>query len=132
MGVKSIPETIVANLDPSIQVNLANSVLRESLKFKNLRIPNFDATDIRNLDFAPYTRAKRLNGIRRDNFRDARLGYTHDFEIMSKTKAYSNHIKNSKLETRESFDRETQNIPNTRQTDLVTTLNDKSNNTING
>ena len=119
-------------MDPSIQVNLANSVLRESLKFKNLRIPNFDATDIRNLDFAPYTRAKRLNGIRRDNFRDARLGYTHDFEIMSKTKAYSNHIKNSKLETRESFERETQNIPKTRQTDLVTTLNDKSNNTING
>ena len=48
------------------------------------------------------------------------LGYTHDFEITSETIAYSNHIKNYELETREVFDWETENIPLTRQTYLVT------------
>ena len=62
--------------------------------------------------------------MQRDNFRDARLGYTHDFERMRKMTVYSNHIKNSELETREVFERETENIPQTRQTDLVTTLHD--------
>ena len=99
-----------------------NSVLSESPKFKSLGLSTFDATDIRNLYFVPYTRAKSLNRTRGDNFRDARLGYMHDFERMSKTIAYRNHIKNSELETREVFERETENIPQTRQTDLVTTL----------
>ena len=48
----------------------------------------------------------------------------HDFERVRKTTAYSNHIKNSELETREVFERETENIPLTRQTDLVTPLHD--------
>ena len=43
---------------------------------------------------------------------------------MSKTTAYSYHINNSELETREVFERETENIPQTQQTDFVTTLND--------
>ena len=42
---------------------------------------------------------------------------------MSKTIAYRNHIKNSETEIREFFERETENIPQTRQTDLVTILN---------
>ena len=45
---------------------------------------------------------------------------------MSETKAYHNHKKNSELETREYLKRETENIPQTRQTDLVTTLNNNS------
>ena len=74
MGVKSIPDKIFADMDPSIRVNLANSVLSESPKFKNIGIPTFDATDIRNLDLAPSTKAKTLNRTWRDNFRDVRLG----------------------------------------------------------
>ena len=38
---------------------------------------------------------------------DDRLGYTHDFETMSETTAYRNHIKNLEIETREVFERET-------------------------
>ena len=38
--------------------------------------------------------------------------------------AYSNHIKNYELETREVFERETENIPLKRQTYLVTPLHD--------
>ena len=38
---------------------------------------------------------------------DDRLEYTHDFETMSKTTAYRNHIKNSELETIEVFEQET-------------------------
>ena len=87
VGVKIIPEKIVADLDPSIQVTLANSVLSKIPKFKILGIPTVDAMDIRNLDFSPSTRAKILNRKRRDNFRDTRLGYKHDFYTMSKTTA---------------------------------------------
>ena len=50
-----------------------------------------------------------------------------DFETMSKTKAYRNHIKNSELETREVFERETwspENIQRTLPTDMVTWLDD--------
>ena len=48
----------------------------------------------------------------------------HDFGRLSETTAYSNHINNYELETREVFEQESENIPQTRQTDLVTTLND--------
>ena len=124
MGVKSVLSEIVAGLDPSKWVNLANSVLSEIPKFKSLGLPAVDATDIRNLDFAPSNRGKSLSRTRKDNFSPSSLGYTHDFETMSKTTAYHNHIKNYELKTRGVFDRETENIPYTRQTDLVTTLND--------
>ena len=52
------------------------------------------------------------------------MGYTNDFETMSETTAYRNHIKISELETREVFEQETENSPQTRETYLVTTLND--------
>ena len=42
---------------------------------------------------------------------------------MSKTTAYRNHVKNSELETREVLEQETEHIPQTRQTNLMTTLN---------
>ena len=61
VGVKSLPEKIVADLDPSIRVNLENSVLSESPKFKNIGLPTFDATGIHNINFAPSTREKSLN-----------------------------------------------------------------------
>ena len=109
VGVKSIPDKIVADLDPSIRVNFANSVLGESHKFKNFGLPTFDEMGIHNIDFSPSTIAKILNGIQGDNFRNNRLGYKHDFERVSE------------LETREAFEQETENIPQTRQMDLVTT-----------
>ena len=43
---------------------------------------------------------------------------------MSKTTEYCNRIKNSELETRKVFDQETENIQQTRQTDLVTILHE--------
>ena len=45
-----------------------------------------------------------------------RLGYTHDFEPMSETTAYRNHIKNSKIETREFFERATSSPQNIQLT----------------
>ena len=85
VGVKSLPNKIVADLDLSMRVNLANSVLSEILKFKNLGLPTFDVMGKQN-----------------------------------ETTAYSNHIKNYELETREVFERETENIPLKLQMDLVT------------
>ena len=55
------------------------------------------------------------------------VGYTHDFETMSETTAYRNHINNSELETREVFEQETwspENIQQTLPTDIVTQLDD--------
>ena len=101
MGVRRVLDEIVANLGPSKRVNFENSVLSESPKFKSLGLPAVDATDIRNLDFTPYTRAKRLSGMRKDNLSPSRLGYMHDFETMCEMTAYCNHIENSKLEIRE-------------------------------
>ena len=43
---------------------------------------------------------------------------------MSKTTAYSNHIKNDELEDREVFERETEKNPLSRKPDLVTPLHD--------
>ena len=122
VGVKVLPDKIVADLDPSIWVNLAISVLRTNPKFKNLGLPTFDATGIHNINFTPSTSAKSLNRTRRDNFRDDRMGYTHDFERMIKTAAYINHITYSELEAREVFEWETENIQQTLQTDFMTTL----------
>ena len=53
------------------------------------------------------------------------MGYTHDFENMSKTIAYRNHIKNLEIETIEFFERETsspENIQQTPKMNIVTQL----------
>ena len=104
--MKSILSEIVKEFNSSVQVNLSKSVLRESPKFISLGHPTVETADIRNIDFTNSTRAKSLNRLRRDTDRDDRLGYTHDFETMSETTAYRNHIKNSELETREVFEQE--------------------------
>ena len=104
VGVKSILSERVKEFDSSGRVNLANSVLRESPKFKSLGHPTVETADIRNIDCDTSTRAKSLNGLRRDNERYVRTGYMHDFEAMSETTAYCNHIKNYELETREVFE----------------------------
>ena len=106
LGVKSVLGEIVADLDLSIRVNLTSSVLSETPKFKSLMLPTVDATNIRNFDFAPSTRAKGLSRTLRDNKKDTRQGYTHDFETMSETTEYLNHMKNSKPETKPGFERE--------------------------
>ena len=72
--VKIVLGEIVADLDPSIRVNLANSVLSENPKFKNLGLPAVGARDVSNLGFSPSIRAKSLSGTRRGNFSPSRLG----------------------------------------------------------
>ena len=78
-------------------MNLANSVVRKSPKFKILGHPSIETADIRNLEYISATRPKNCNGLRRSMDRDDRLGYTHDFETMSERTAYRNHIKNSEI-----------------------------------
>ena len=127
VGVKSLPGEIVADLDPSKLVNLASSVISESPKFINLRLMSFNTTGIPNIALTPSTRSKSLNGTWRENFRDNWLSCSHGFETLSETTAYSNHIKNSGVETRQVFEQEniqTENISLTRQTDFVTPLHD--------
>ena len=121
--MKIILSEIVKGFYSSGRVNLVNSVISNSPKFKSLGHPTIETVDIRNIDFGTSTRARSLKGIRRDNKRDGRLRYTHGFENMSKMTAYRNHIKNSELETREGFEREPwspENIQRTLPTGMVT------------
>ena len=127
VGVYNILSKIVKEFDSSGRINLTNSVLSEIPKFKSLGHPTVETEDIQNIYFTTSTRAKNLNGMQRDNKRDDRLGYTHDFVSTSETTAYRNHIKNYELETREVFERETwspENIQRTLPTDMVTRLDD--------
>ena len=127
VGGKSIFPELGKEPDSSVQVNLANSVLSERPKFISLGHPTVDRADIRNIDFATSTRAKKLNRLRRGTERDDRLGYTYDFETMSETTTYRNHIKNYEIETREVFEQVTsshENIQQTLPTDIVTRLDD--------
>ena len=123
--MKIIFPELGTKLDPSVQLNLANSVVRESPNFKIFEHPPIETENIRNIDYISATRPKNCNGLRRRTYRDDRLGYTHDFETMSKTTAYHNHIKNSEIETREVIEQETlspQNIQQTLPMNIVTQL----------
>ena len=79
--MKNIFHELGSELDPSVQVNLANSVGRESPKFKSLKHPTIETANIRNLNCIGATRPKDCNGLRRSTDRDDRLGYTHDFKL---------------------------------------------------
>ena len=105
--MKSIFPELGTKFDSSVQVNLPNSVVHEIPKFKRLGNPPMETADIRNLDDITATRPKNCNGLRRITDRHDRLGYTHDVETMSETTDYRNHIKDSEIEIREVFERET-------------------------
>ena len=124
MGVKSLPDEIVADLDPSKRENLANFIISKSPKFINLGLLSFNATGKLNIAFYLSTRVNDLKGTGRENFKANWLASGHDCERVSKTTAYSNHIKNDELEDREVFERETEKIPLSRKPDLVTPLHD--------
>ena len=78
---KSIFPEIGKEFNSSLRVNLANSVLSKIPKFIILGQPTAKTADMRNIDFTTSTKAKSLNGLRRETEEDDRLGYTHDFEI---------------------------------------------------
>ena len=125
--MKSIFPELLKEPDSSVRVNLMNSVLSESPKSIRLGHPTVNIADIRNIDFVTSTRAKNLNGLRRGTEMRDRMGKRRDFETMSETTAYRNHIKNSEFETREVFERETwspENIQRELPTELVTRLDD--------
>ena len=103
VGVKSIFPELGKEPDSSVQVTLTNYFLSKSPKFISLGHRTVKTADIRKINFATYTRAKNLNGLRRGMERYDKLGYTHDFETMSEKTAYHNHIKNSEIETKEIF-----------------------------
>ena len=95
MGVKIIFPEIGKYFNSSVWVNLAKYVLSKSPKFVSLGNLTVETAYTRNIEFATSTREKNTNELRRYRERYDRLGYTHDFETMSETTAYRNHIKNS-------------------------------------
>ena len=95
---------------------LANSVLSKIPNHKRLRHLPILTSDIQNLKYISATRPKNCNKLRKSTDRDDCLGYTYDFETMSKTTAYRNHIKNWEIETKEIFERETSSPKNIQRT----------------
>ena len=73
-SLKSIFPELGTELDPSVQVNLANSVVRDIPKFKSLGNPPMETADIRNLNYISATRPKNCNGMWRSTDRYDRLG----------------------------------------------------------
>ena len=116
MGMKSIFPELGQKFESSVRVNLTNSVLSKISNLKFLGQLPIETADIRNLECISATRTKNCNRLRRSADRDDRLGYTHYFETMSETTAYVNHIKNSEIETREVFERETSIPENIQRT----------------
>ena len=107
-------------------MNFVSSLPGESPKFINFGISSVNATGKSNSVFAPSNKAESLNdtggGLKGDW-----LASSYDIKRVIETKAYSNHIKKSELETRNVFEREniqTENIPLARQPDFVTPLPD--------
>ena len=107
VGVKIIFSELRKKPNPSVRVNLADSVLSEIPRFITPGQPTVETADIQNVNFVTSTRAKNLNGLQKGTGMDDNLGKTHDFETIRKTTDYRNHIKNLEIETREVFDRET-------------------------
>ena len=98
---------------------------QQNPKVHNTRAPDRRDSGYTEPLFHHHYRAKNCNRLRRGTETDDRLGYTHDFETMSKTISYRNHIKNSEIETREVFERETsspENIQRTLPMNIVTRL----------
>ena len=116
MGMKSIFSELGQKLDSSVRLNLANSVLREIPNFKRLGHTPIETSDIGKLECINATKPNNCIRLRRSAERDDRLGHTHDFEAMSETTAYRNHIKNTEIETREVFERETSSPENIQRT----------------
>ena len=122
-SLKRIFSELGSELDPSVRVNLANSVVHKIPHFKRLGHPPIETEDRRNVDYYSSTRHKNCRGLRRSTDRYDRLRYPHDFETMRETTAYCNHIKNSEIETREFFEQETlspENIQRTLPMNIVT------------
>ena len=114
--MKSIFPEPGQKFESSVQVKPSNSVLSESPNFKRLRHTPIETTDIWNLKRISNTIPKNCNGLWRSADRDDWLGYAHDFETMSETTAYRNHIKNSEIEIREVFEQETPSPENIQRT----------------
>ena len=91
-------------------MNLAKSLSIETPKLAHFGHPPIDTSNVGNLlDVIVATIIDNCNGIWRRTTREDRMAHTHDIETTSETTAYRNHIKNSEIETRNVFERETSN-----------------------
>ena len=109
-SIESIFSKIVEESNWSERMNLAKSLGIEILKhlhFGHLPIETHNVGNL--LDGIVTTRIDNSNRIWRRKDRDDRMAHKHDVKTMSETTAYRNYIKNSEIETRKGFERETSN-----------------------
>ena len=91
-------------------MNLANALVIESRKLVNFGYPPIETNNVGNLlDGIVVTRIENYNSVWKRTDRSDRMADTNDVETISETTAYRNHIKDSEIETRNVFERETLN-----------------------
>ena len=97
VGVKSFFPELRKEPDPSLRMILTNSILSESPKLITLGHPTIETAGIRKIAFLTATTANIYNRLRKGTEKDDRSEYTHNFETMSETTDYHNHIKNPEI-----------------------------------
>ena len=91
-------------------MNLANSLSIDSPKLIHFGHLLIETNNVGNLlDGIVVTRIENYNSVWKRTDRSDRMADTNDVETISETTAYRNHIKDSEIETRNVFERETSN-----------------------
>ena len=106
-SLKSVLSKIGEESNSSKRMNLAKSTIIEPPKLVSSRQPPME-TD--NLGVIVVTIIENSDGIWRRMDRDHRMAYTNDdIEAINENIAYLKHIRDSEIETRKVFERETSN-----------------------
>ena len=110
-SLESLFSKIIEELNSNERMNLTNSLSIETLKLVHFGHPPIETNNVGNLlDGIVATRIEKSNGIWRRTDRYNRMAHTHDdIETISKQIAYRKHIRDSSIENREVFERETSN-----------------------
>ena len=91
-------------------MNLVNSLSIDIPNLIHFRHPPIETNDVGNLlNSIVATRIENSDRIWRRTDRDDRMAHTHDIETISEKIAYRKHIRDSEIETRKVFERETSN-----------------------
>ena len=109
-SLESVFSKIVEESNLWKRMNLANSLSIDITKlvyFGHLPIETNNVGSLLNGNVA--NRIENSNGIWRRTDKDDRMAHTHDIETINKNIAHWKHIRDSEIETRNVFERDTSN-----------------------
>ena len=108
--LESVFSNIVEDSNSSERMNLANYLSIETPEIVHCGHPPIESDNVGNLlDGIVATIIENSNRIWRRTDRDDRMAHTHDIETIIEYIAYCKNIRDSEIETRKVFERETSN-----------------------